>query len=315
MTKALWRRPEEVGRRFLGNFIECLGSTTATASAVSVAIGPGEGLDGKVRDALVVPNVLDGYHRAKYIWDHQQQIADAADYLVAHTPEQLQHMITKVEIANTKLHLFTKYVTLAKDNLVPTPVLSHASYWIDLATASPALREPTLAAFVDELDRAEALGLLGVVIHPGVCTSGTEDAALGLIADAIRFAFKARPRKKTKVLLEHTAGQGRTLGHRFEHLAAIIERVNGSARVGVCLDTCHLVASGYDIVSESGYHDTFNAFDCIVGLERLRAFHGNDSKKPCGSRVDRHEHIGQGCLGSSRSAACCTIHGSASCRS
>ena len=178
-----------------------------------------------------------------------------------------------------------------------TPVVSHASYLINLATASPALREPTLAAFVDELDRAEALGLLGVVIHPGVCTSGTEDAALGLIADAIRFAFKARPRKKTMVLLEHTAGQGRTLGHRFEHLAAIIERVNGSARVGVCLDTCHLVASGYDIVSESGYHDTFNAFDRIVGLERLRVFHGNDSKKPCGSRVDRHEHIGQGCLG------------------
>ena len=178
-----------------------------------------------------------------------------------------------------------------------TPVVSHASYLINLATASPALREPTLAAFVDELVRAEALGLLGVVIHPGVCTSGTEDAAFGLIADAIRFAFKARPRKKTMVLLEHTAGQGRTLGHRFEHLAAIIERVNGSARVGVCLDTCHLVASGYDIVSESGYHDTFNAFDRIVGLERLRVFHGNDSKKPCGSRVDRHEHIGQGCLG------------------
>jgi len=178
-----------------------------------------------------------------------------------------------------------------------TPVVSHVSYLINLATASPALREPTLAAFVDELVRAEALGLLGVVIHPGVCTSGTEDAALGLIADAIRAALKARPRNKTMVLLEHTAGQGRTLGHRFEHLAAIIERVNGSARVGVCLDTCHLVASGYDIVSESGYHDTFDAFDRIVGLERLRAFHGNDSKKPCGSRVDRHEHIGQGCLG------------------
>ena len=99
------------------------------------------------------------------------------------------------------------------------------------------------------------------------------------------------------VLLEHTAGQGRTLGHRFEHLAAIIERVNGSARVGVCLDTCHLVASGYDIVSDAGYRDTFEAFDRIVGFDRLRVFHGNDSKKPCGSRVDRHEHIGQGCLG------------------
>jgi deoxyribonuclease-4 len=130
-----------------------------------------------------------------------------------------------------------------------TPVVSHASYLINLATASPALRGPTLTAFVDELDRAHDLGLLGVVIHPGVCTSGTEEACLLLIADIIRTAFKSRPRRKTMVLLEHTAGQGRTLGHRFEHLAAIIELLDGSPLVGVCLDTCHLVASGYDIVS------------------------------------------------------------------
>lgn len=178
-----------------------------------------------------------------------------------------------------------------------TPAVSHASYLINLATASPTLREPTIAAFVDELDRAHALGLLGVVVHPGVCTTGTEDAGLRLIADAIRAAFKLRPRRKTMVLLEHTAGQGRTLGHRFEHLAAVIDHLNGSMRVGVCLDTCHLVASGYDIVSETGYYDTFTSFDRIVGLDRLKVFHGNDSKKPCGSRVDRHEHIGKGCLG------------------
>ena len=178
-----------------------------------------------------------------------------------------------------------------------TPVVSHASYLINLATPSPALRGPTLTAFVDELDRAHDLGLLGVVIHPGVCTSGTEESGLRLIADAIRFAFKTRPRRKTMVLLEHTAGQGRTLGHRFEHLAAIIELLDYSPLVGVCLDTCHLVASGYDIVSEAGYRDTFSAFDRLVGFDRLKVFHGNDSKRPCGSRVDRHEHIGQGCLG------------------
>jgi deoxyribonuclease IV len=178
-----------------------------------------------------------------------------------------------------------------------TPVVSHASYLINLATASVGLREATIAAFVDELDRAHALGLLGVVIHPGVCTSGTEEAALRLIADAIRAALTVHPRRKTMVLLEHTAGQGRTLGHRFEHLAAIIDHLNGAGRIGVCLDTCHLVASGYDIVSEEGYRETFMAFDRVVGLDRLRVFHGNDSKKPCGSRVDRHEHIGKGCLG------------------
>jgi deoxyribonuclease-4 len=178
-----------------------------------------------------------------------------------------------------------------------TPVVSHASYLINLATTFPLLREQSLAAFIDELDRADALGLLGVVIHPGTCTAGSEDDALRLIADGIRTAFKARPRRKTMVLLEHTAGQGRTVGHRFEHLAAILEHLNGSPRVGVCLDTCHLVASGYDIVSADGYRDTFAHFERIVGLDRLKVFHGNDSKKPCGSRVDRHEHIGEGCLG------------------
>src|SRR5687768_5477771 len=144
-----------------------------------------------------------------------------------------------------------------------TPVVSHASYLINLATTFPLLRQQSIAAFIDELDRAEALGLLGVVIHPGTCTAGTEDDALRLIADAIRQAFKARSRRKTMVILEHTAGQGRTLGHRFEHLATIIRHLRGSPRVGVCLDTCHLVASGYDIVSEDGYRDTFAAFDQI----------------------------------------------------
>jgi deoxyribonuclease-4 len=178
-----------------------------------------------------------------------------------------------------------------------TPMVSHASYLINLATASPTLRQQSLEAFVDELDRADALGLLGVVIHPGTCTSGTEDEALALIGEMIRTAFAARPTGATMVLLEHTAGQGRTMGHRFEHLARIIEHLDGSPRVGVCLDTCHLLASGYDIVSEQGYEDTFTSFERLVGLSRLHVFHGNDSKKPCGSRVDRHEHIGEGCLG------------------
>ena len=178
-----------------------------------------------------------------------------------------------------------------------TPVVSHASYLINLATTVPLLREQSIAAFVDELDRAAALGLLGVVIHPGTCTAGSEEDARRLIAEAILTAFKVRRRRTPMVLLEHTAGQGRTLGHRFEHLAAIIEHLDGSPRIGVCLDTCHLVASGYNIADTAGYDETFAAFDRLVGLDRLKVFHGNDSKKPCGSRVDRHEHIGEGCLG------------------
>jgi deoxyribonuclease-4 len=177
------------------------------------------------------------------------------------------------------------------------PVVSHASYLINLATTAPPLRAQSLAAFLDELDRAHALGLLGVVIHPGTCTAGTVEDALGLVAASIRAAFRARPRRRTMVLLEHTAGQGRTVGHRFEHLAAILQHLDGSPRVGVCVDTCHLIAAGYDITTDAGYRETFAALDRQVGLGRVRAFHGNDSKRPCGSRVDRHEHIGEGCLG------------------
>jgi deoxyribonuclease-4 len=178
-----------------------------------------------------------------------------------------------------------------------TPAVSHASYLINLASTNPTLRTQSVDALTDELDRAHALGLLGVVLHPGTCTSGTEDEALTLIADAIRGVFARQRRRSTMVLLEHTAGQGRTVGYRFEHLAAIIDRLDHSPRVGVCLDTCHLIASGYDIVSEAGYRTTFDRFERLVGLKRLKVFHGNDSKRPCASRVDRHEHIGQGCLG------------------
>jgi deoxyribonuclease-4 len=178
-----------------------------------------------------------------------------------------------------------------------TPAVSHASYLINLASTNSSLRAQSMDALADELDRAHRLALLGVVLHPGTCTAGTEDEALTLIAQAIRAVFARQRRRPTMILLEHTAGQGRTVGYRFDHLSTIIERLDGSPRLGVCLDTCHLVASGYDIVSPTGYQATFEEFDKLVGLPRLKVFHGNDSKRPCGARVDRHEHIGQGCLG------------------
>ena len=177
------------------------------------------------------------------------------------------------------------------------PVVAHNSYLINLATGAPALRAQSLAALGEELDRAEALGLDGLVMHPGSYTIGTEADGLRLIADGLRQLLVERPHARTMILLEHTAGQGTNLGHRFEQLAAIIERLDGSPRVGVCLDTCHLLTAGYDICSEKGYRATFRDFDRLVGLDRLKVFHLNDSKKPCGSRVDRHEHIGEGCLG------------------
>ena len=177
------------------------------------------------------------------------------------------------------------------------PVVAHNSYLINIAAAMPALRAQSIAALGDELDRAESLGLDGLVMHPGSYTTGTEEEGLRLIGDAITGLLAERPGAKTKVLLEHTAGQGTNLGHRFEHLAAILDRVGGSPRVGVCIDTCHLLAAGYDLCSPEGYEQTFRDFDRRVGLDRIKVFHLNDSKKPCGSRVDRHEHIGKGCLG------------------
>ena len=177
------------------------------------------------------------------------------------------------------------------------PVIAHNSYLINIAAAAPALREQSLAALLEEYDRADALGLQGLVMHPGSFTTSTESEGLRLIASGLRALLRTRRRAAPLILLEHTAGQGTNLGHRFEHLATIIEGLDGSPRVGVCLDTCHLLAAGYDICSEEGYNQTFLEFDRLVGLDRLKAFHLNDSKKPCGSRVDRHEHIGKGCLG------------------
>ena len=177
------------------------------------------------------------------------------------------------------------------------PVVAHNSYLINIATASPALRARSILALGDELDRAAALGLQGLVMHPGSYTTGNEGRGLELIAEAIADLLRSRPRITTMILLEQTAGQGTNLGHRFEHLAAILERLDGSPRVGVCLDTCHLLAAGYDVCSPEGYAETFEQFGRLVGFERLKLFHLNDSKKPLGSRVDRHEHIGRGHIG------------------
>ena len=177
------------------------------------------------------------------------------------------------------------------------PIVSHASYLINLATLNPALRAQSIAALGEEVDRAEALGLLGVVLHPGARMAAPVDDAISLIVSALEEVLKARRRGKTMILLEHTAGQGSTMGSSFEEIAAMLDGGKPSKRLGVCLDTCHLLASGYDLCTEEGYRATFDKFASLIGFERLKVFHLNDSKKPCMSRVDRHEHIGKGCIG------------------
>jgi deoxyribonuclease-4 len=178
-----------------------------------------------------------------------------------------------------------------------TPIVAHASYLINLATTSDTLRAQSIAALGEEVDRAEALGLLGVVLHPGARMAASTDQALALISSALTEVLKARPRGKTMIVLEHTAGQGSTMGSTFAEIAAMIDGVKRNRRLGVCLDTCHLLASGYNLCSDDGYDATFEQFDSLIGFDRLKVFHLNDSKRPCMSRVDRHEHIGKGCIG------------------
>jgi deoxyribonuclease-4 len=177
------------------------------------------------------------------------------------------------------------------------PVVSHASYLINLATADPALRRQSIDAMGDELDRAEVLGLMGVVLHPGCYTRGSEAEGLELIAEGLIELIRQRRRGRTMVLLEHTAGQGTALGATFNQLASIIAKVDHHRRVGVCLDTCHLLAAGYDIASPGGYAKTFSDFGRLVGFDRLKVLHLNDSRRALGSHVDRHEHIGRGFVG------------------
>ncbi len=177
-----------------------------------------------------------------------------------------------------------------------THPLAHDSYLINLAAPDDAMWRKSIDAFVIELERAEALGIPYVVAHPGAFTTSSEEAGIARIAAALDEVHD-RTGGQACCLLENTAGQGSNLGWRFEHLAAIIERVALPDRLGVCIDTCHTFAAGYPLRERKDYLATFRELDRLVGLHRVKAFHLNDSKRELGSRVDRHEHIGEGCLG------------------
>jgi deoxyribonuclease IV len=174
---------------------------------------------------------------------------------------------------------------------------AHDSYLINLASPDSALYRRSVEAFLVEMQRAEALGLRYLVMHPGAHLDSGEEAGLVRVARALDEVLRRCPGFRVRVLLETTAGQGTTLGHRFEHLARILALLAEPDRVGVCFDTCHVFAAGYALFPESEYRATMKAFDAVIGLKRLKAFHVNDCLKPQGSRVDRHAHIGRGCLG------------------
>jgi deoxyribonuclease-4 len=177
------------------------------------------------------------------------------------------------------------------------PIVSHASYLINLATTNPEFHAKSIAAMIDELDRAERLGIHGVVLHPGAHLEAGVAAGVDQIARSLDQVHAAIPNHRAVTFLETAAGQGSCLGCTFEELGRIIDAVDDKKRVGICIDTCHIFAAGYEIRTADGYEKMVEEVDRFVGIDNVGVFHLNDSKKGLGSRVDRHQHIGEGELG------------------
>ena len=188
-----------------------------------------------------------------------------------------------------------KFIEALKKTGIVKPLI-HDSYLINLASPKEDLLAKSQKAFADELRRAAVLGIDAVVMHPGSYTDDTPENGLKRIADSLVSILAETPAEDF-VLLETTAGQGTNLGSKFEHLADIIDRADGHARLGVCIDTCHIFAAGYDFTTKEKYEQVMDEFDRVIGLNRLRAFHLNDSVKELGKRIDRHAHIGYGAIG------------------
>lgn len=177
------------------------------------------------------------------------------------------------------------------------PVAAHDSYLINLAAPDPTTLEKSVAAFADELERAAALEIPFLITHPGSHRGAGVEAGLERFVENMDRAIIRSKTSTVMVLIENTAGQGTNLGSTFEEISFIISKSRYGEGLGVCFDTSHAFAAGYDIRTRVTYEDTLSRFDQIVGLEKLKFFHINDSKRPLGSRVDRHEHIGKGKIG------------------
>ena len=176
-------------------------------------------------------------------------------------------------------------------------VVAHDSYLLNMGSPDAALRARSVAAFIDELERCEILGVTNLIAHPGAHVGAGELDGIKTIARSLDEVHKACPGYTAKVTLEITAGQGSNLGYRFEQIGNMIDATRESDRLRVCFDTEHAFAAGYDIRTRDGYERTFGEFDEAIGIKFLAAFHLNDSKKEFNSRVDRHEHIGKGFIG------------------
>jgi deoxyribonuclease-4 len=177
------------------------------------------------------------------------------------------------------------------------PVVAHDSYLINLCATNPDILKKSREAFIDELSRCEQLGIQLLNFHPGAHMGSGEEEGIKRIIESLNIAHERTKGFKVLSVVEATAGQGTAVGYKFEHLEKIINGVDETKRMAVCIDTCHIFAAGYELRNEVGYEKTFQEFERIVGMKRLAAFHCNDSKKDFGSHVDRHEHIGKGMIG------------------
>jgi len=213
----------------------------------------------------------------------------------------------------TALQIFTKNSTTWKEKVLSDTqieqfkkakretgidcVASHTSYLINLAAVDEKKHDLSCMALANELKRCDLLGIPYAVLHPGSHMGSGEEQGIEKIASSIHKIFSENPDLSVRLLLETTAGQGSGLGHTFQQLASIMEKSGWAKSLGICLDTCHIFAAGYDIRDKEGFEKTMETFDSVIGLEQLFLIHINDSKKDFGTRVDRHEHIGQGAIG------------------
>ncbi len=189
-----------------------------------------------------------------------------------------------------------KFKSLWKDSKIEF-IVTHDSYLINLCAKSDINLDKSRKAFIDELERCETLGIKHLNFHPGAHSGQGEEDGLKMIAESLNIAHQKTKGFEVSSMIELTAGQGTNLGYKFEHIAKIIELVDNPERITICIDTAHIFAAGYNIKEELEYEKVISDFESIIGLEKLKCFHMNDSKKELGSRVDRHEHIGQGFIG------------------
>ena len=238
--------------------------------------------------------MLLGAHRSTAGGLHQairsgQEIGCAAVQLFVKNCNQWEAPPLTPEAVETFRHTF-------QDSSLTT-LVAHDSYLINLASPEPDLREKSIQALIVELERCAALGIPRLVTHLGAHRGAGEEGGLATLVASLNTIHRRGPDNSVRILLETTAGQGTSLGYRFEHLATVLESLEFPERVGVCLDTCHVFAAGYDLRTPESYAHTLSTFRRLVGDEKLEVFHLNDSRRERGSRVDRHARIGQGELG------------------